>query len=144
MPEKCRWCVGPGECDAWPCSMAKEADKNGFFTPDLTVKELLKASHDTAKQKGWWEKERPFGDQVANFHGEVSEAWEEYRKFGLDPAKFLYFVDGKPEGIAAELADVFIRIADTCEHYGIDLTEAIRVKLEYNKTRPYRHGNKLA
>ena len=110
----------------------------------MTIEELLKESHRTAGQKGWWEKERPFGDQVANFHGEVSEAWEEYRKFGLDPAKFLYFIDGKPEGIAAELADVFICIADTCEHYGIDLTEAIRVKLEYNKTRPYRHGNKLA
>lgn len=110
----------------------------------ISITELQHESHATAVEKGWWDGERPFGDQVANFHAEVSEAWEEYRKQGLDPDKFLYFVDGKPEGIAAELADVLIRIGDTCEHYNIPLEEAIAAKLEYNKTRPYRHGGKKA
>lgn len=48
----------------------------------------------------------------------------------------------KPEGVAVELADCIIRILDYCGHAGIDIEEAIRIKNEYNKTRPYRHGGK--
>ena len=50
---------------------------------------------------------------------------------------------GKPEGIPIELADVIIRIADTCGRYGIDIEHAIKIKMEYNKTRPYKHGKKI-
>ena len=50
---------------------------------------------------------------------------------------------GKPEGIPIELADAIIRICDTCGQYGIDLDRAIRLKMEYNKTRPYKHGKKI-
>lgn len=112
----------------------------------LTIKGLLEESHKTAVEKGWWDDERPFGDQLSNMHGELSEAWEEYRKHGLLPQFFLY-VNGdnpKPEGIASEFADVLIRIFDTCAKYEIPLEEAIEKKMEYNNTRPYRHGNKVA
>jgi NTP pyrophosphatase (non-canonical NTP hydrolase) len=122
--------------------------ETGSKTYNLTIVDLLRESHSTALDKGWWEGDRNFGDQISNFHGEVSEAWEEYRKYGLDPTRFLYpnCTDrpGKPEGIAAELADVLIRIADTCAHYDIPLEKAILDKLQYNKTRPYRHGGKKA
>ena len=85
---------------------------------------------------------RSIGDQFANFHAEISEAWEEYRKGkGLDE---VYYVDGKPEGVPIELADCIIRMMDTCEQYNIDIETAIRIKMEYNETRPYRHGGKLA
>jgi NTP pyrophosphatase (non-canonical NTP hydrolase) len=114
----------------------------------MILADLLRESHATALDKGWWEGDRNFGDQISNFHGEVSEAWEEYRKYGLDPNWFLYSNNtdrpGKPEGIAAELADVLIRIADTCARYSIPLEKAILDKLQYNKTRSYRHGGKKA
>ena len=39
-------------------------------------------------------------------------------------------------------ADVIIRIFDTCETYQIDIAKALEIKMAYNKTREYRHGNK--
>jgi NTP pyrophosphatase (non-canonical NTP hydrolase) len=48
----------------------------------------------------------------------------------------------KPEGIASEMADCIIRILDYCAYEGIDIEQAIQLKHEYNKTRPYRHGGK--
>lgn len=43
-------------------------------------------------------------------------------------------------GESAELADVLIRIFHYCGRRGINLGEAVRLKHEYNITRPYRHG----
>lgn len=46
-------------------------------------------------------------------------------------------------GEAVELADVLIRIFHYCGRRGIDLGEAVRLKHEYNLSRPYRHGKTL-
>lgn len=107
---------------------------------------LQQRIHQWAKSKGWWDDpNRSFGEQMANFHAELSEAWEEFREHGLDPESFIYHGDdGKPEGLAVELADCLIRIFDTCGRYDFPLAEALVTKLEYNKNRPYRHGNKKA
>ena len=56
----------------------------------------------------------------------------------------VYFVENKPEGVPIELADLIIRVLDTCEQYGIDIEAAIEMKIKYNETREYRHGGKLA
>jgi NTP pyrophosphatase (non-canonical NTP hydrolase) len=127
----------------------------------MNIKELIEQSHGTAVEKGWWDGgERSAGDQFTNFHGEVSEAWEEWRKYGWNPLAFLYTsvnVDEngrlagfsfdstqKPEGVAAEFADILIRIADTCGKYEIPLEAALVAKMNFNRTRPHRHGGKLA
>lgn len=49
----------------------------------------------------------------------------------------------KPEGVASELADAVIRIADLCGHLGIDLEAAVKAKMAFNETREYKHGKKF-
>lgn len=113
---------------------------------DISVKELIDQSHETAVDKGWWDEEfkadQNFGTFMLLAMGEISEAYEEYRD-GRHVCEIYYREsDGKPEGIPVEIADVFIRLADTVGALGIPLLRAIEEKLAFNKTRPYRHGNK--
>ena len=106
------------------------------------ISDLCRRAHETAKEKGWHDKEVTVSEFIANTHTELSEAFEEYRA-GRPLRNIRMSEDGKPEGFAVELADVIIRIADTCGLHGIDLEEAIQMKMTYNKTRSYRHGGKI-
>jgi len=42
--------------------------------------------------------------------------------------------------VEEELADCVIRCLDHCHSKGYRLTEAIFAKIEYNRSRPYKHG----
>ena len=114
---------------------------------DLTIAGLIQESYETAKLKGWWDDpespERNFGMKLMLMVSELSEALEEYRH-GRALDEIWYGEGGKPEGVTVELADVLIRIFDMCGHHELPLARAITEKLAYNKTRPYRHGNKIA
>jgi NTP pyrophosphatase (non-canonical NTP hydrolase) len=97
----------------------------------MTIAELIKQCHSTARQKGWWETQRNHGELIALMHSELSEALEAMRK------------NGTRDEIAEELADCCIRIFDYCGAYDIDLGETLVKKMEFNKTRPHRHGKKF-
>lgn len=109
---------------------------------NVPIWELQAKIHATAREKGWWEEPvRTFGDLIALCHSELSEALEEFRK-GFSPKTIYAGEDGKPEGVGIELADVVIRILDMAEFYGIDMQNAIELKMMYNFGRSHRHGGK--
>ena len=109
---------------------------------------LERMVHKNAVDHGW-HNERPDpndkrailneeGNAFALIHGEVTEAHEAMRH-GNGPSEHI------PEfsGVEEELADVVIRCMDWAAERNYRLAEAIVAKHEFNKTRPYRHGNKL-
>ena len=106
----------------------------------MEIKELVTESHNTASNKGWWDIVKSPLEIYMLIVSEITEAAECARGVETDPIWISEV--GKPEGEAVELADAVIRIADWCGHKGWDLEKALRLKMEYNKIRSYRHGNK--
>lgn len=98
---------------------------------------------------GWFEEDRTFGDDIALLTTEVGEAYEAFRNWEFADATdtSIAYSDpnggmGKPEGVGSELADILIRVLDTAKRRGFNLDYEYRRKLEYNKTRGYKHGGK--
>lgn len=135
------------------------------------LNELSKEIHEIAIEHGWWDKKPSFGEIIALCHSELSEALEEYRNgrpmlyypcgaggvcceddgqahcgsrpYNPEHPEVCPVQSDKPEGVAVEIADCIIRILDWCGHDGVDIDDIIRRKIEYNRTRPYRHGGKI-
>lgn len=110
----------------------------------LTINDATVDMHQIAKDHGWWDEPATFGDRIALIHSEASEALEEYRNNGFNgiDGRPIYIVNGKPDGVPIELADIVIRVMDFFGSQGWDLEQAIRMKADYNRQRPYRHGGK--
>lgn len=126
-----------------------------------TIADYQKEAYENAKDKGWHNPSKTFGECIALCHAELSEAIECYRD-NLDVQKiYCAGYSGEPtglqefdprvhdpekgcklEGVGIELADVVIRIFDMCGQFGIDLEKCVELKMKYNKTRPTRHGGK--
>lgn len=125
----------------------------------MNINEFAKEIHQNAVEHGWWDEPRTFGEIVALCHSELSEALEEYRAGNRirpgQPTPMVYYSGAgyvataptecckKPEGIAVEMADCLIRILDWAGKEGLDMDAIVSEKMEYNKTRPYRHGGKV-
>jgi NTP pyrophosphatase (non-canonical NTP hydrolase) len=110
-----------------------------------TIPEWQRAAYAQAAASGWHTTAPEPYKYLALLHTEVSEAVEEVRKPGYAPTRTYHRTsDGKPEGLPSELADIFIRLVDTAESFGIDLEAAVREKHAFNATRPHRHGGKTA
>lgn len=96
-------------------------------------------AHATAVAKGFWENtEQGYNkpEKLMLIASEVFEAFEELRKGReLQPCPKTGL-----KNIEAELADVIIRIMDLAGREDLRIAEAICAKMEYNKTRPHKHG----
>lgn len=95
------------------------------------IDRFIRECHRIAKTKGWWDKKRNEAELIALMHSELSEALEAMRNHGTN------------EEVAEELADCCIRIFDYCGAREINLEKTLLKKIEYNKSRPYRHGKKF-
>lgn len=98
------------------------------------------------------------GEDIALMHSELSEALEDIRsghdinliwyinKSGLAYAHQIFEESRepmlKPCGVPTELADVMIRIFHFCGKHNIDIQRAVKEKMDYNETRPFKHGGK--
>ena len=108
---------------------------------DLTS--MAKEVYENAVDKGFHPKEQSddtfIESMCNNLHDEVSELHEAWRNGKLharcDKNINLSYLE-------EELADILIRVLDNAVHLGVDIDRTVRIKHEYNKTRPYRHGNK--
>jgi NTP pyrophosphatase (non-canonical NTP hydrolase) len=83
--------------------------------------------------QGFWDCNNT-GEKIALMHSELSEALEADRKDLTS--------DHIPDfsGMEEELADCMIRIMDFAGHHELRLSEAITAKLQFNLSRPYKHG----
>ena len=108
------------------------------------MNEMCKEMHEISRSKGWYDNDdgkRNVGELLFLIVTELAEAYEDYRDSKIET----YLKDGvKPCGFNNEIADVFIRLGDLCQYMNIDIEKEIRLKADYNKTRSYRHGGKIA
>ncbi len=103
------------------------------------LNDYVKAAHENAIEKGFHGSKMRVksiedlhaheGVMIALIMTEAAEALEAHRK-------------GDEDNLAEELADVFIRVADACGIFGIDLEQAVLGKMSRNQKRPKMHGGK--
>lgn len=80
----------------------------------LTLMALQAEVREVNEANGWFDTERPFSADIALLHTEVTEL-------------FLALLNKDDENVGEEFADIFIRLLDTSERYGHDLSGEVTI-----------------
>lgn len=115
-----------------------------------TLAQMGEEVFDFECEKGWQPNSNTFGDSLTLLHTEISEAFEAFREIGFEYRHtFKPGIEGaieipKPDDVASELADVFIRLLSTWHQFmpDEDLEKHYERKMRYNRGRSFRHGGK--
>jgi NTP pyrophosphatase (non-canonical NTP hydrolase) len=102
------------------------------------VNELAGEMNANAHAKGFYEKPRTYGDEIALLHSELSECFEGFREGNGPSEKIPAFTKCEEEK-----ADTLVRLLETAFQHGERLLEATFAKMEYNANRPHKHGGKV-
>jgi NTP pyrophosphatase (non-canonical NTP hydrolase) len=122
----------------------------------LTISELVKLSHEHAKDKGFYDNPVNVGERLMLAVSELGEAINAHRtnktvekikmvsvltriKKGI-PLKWSIFEKFVKDTMEDELADAVMRICDLCGALNIDLERHIKMKMHYNAGRPYKYN----
>jgi len=112
----------------------------------MHLKDLCKEAHRMAEDKGFWDQEDPnISEKLMLIVTELGEACEALRTDNrqwiklTNPSKSQWAKDTFED----EIADTFIRLGDLCEALDIDIEWQIKQKMQYNKTRPAKHGKEF-
>lgn len=121
----------------------------------MELKEISKEIYSVNVSKGFWEdkEHKNVGESLMLCVSELSEALEAHRKshyctltdaernaYKLEPINMERFEKEVKNTFEDEIADTMIRLLDLSEGFGIDIEWHIRQKVNYNKSRPYKHG----
>lgn len=90
-----------------------------------TLTEYAQEIADINRANGWYDVERPFDDDIALLHSEISEMYEGHRK-------------GDAANVAEEMADILIRLLDTAHRYRLDVSELSEYGRYYSEPRAGR------
>ena len=128
--------------------MAHDIPTNAAFVLDI----LSREAHKTAIEHGFYAEHSDMMEALENGGADMRLIEAADRDFILSQIAKVASECGEavhaiqkgkqPEEVAEELADVVIRILDLCGHMDMPLGEIMIRKMEYNKTRPYKHGKK--
>jgi NTP pyrophosphatase (non-canonical NTP hydrolase) len=120
---------------------------------------LCALAHLQAIKKGFWgkkgKKKRNISELLMLIVSELGEACEALRTGKRQEEAIYGYKKGQlikdtkltrmwqKDTFEDELADVFIRLADLCKALNINIEWQIKQKLNYNETRPKKHGKKF-
>ena len=94
----------------------------------MGINELADYCYTRARANGHYDRQWTFPELMMMVVCELAEAVEADRREMLNPL--------------IELADALIILLGVCAHYDMDIEAEMMHKLEFNKSRPYKHNKK--